>query len=91
MKIKKRLFFFKNPVSTTELGDLCFTSNSRKEWLDVAKHIWAHLDRIAHGERKRARERKRDPEFPGDWLSVSQAVAMFGTLCLRRCLIMLCV
>lgn len=21
-----------------------------KEWLDVAEHIWAHLDRIAHSE-----------------------------------------
>lgn len=47
-----------------------------KELLDIAEHIWAHLDSIAH----------RAYELLGDWVSVSQAVAMFETLglCCRR-------
>lgn len=59
--------------STSELGGFMLYKQYWKEWLDVAKHIWAHLDWIAHG--------------PSNWVSVSQAVAMFGTLC--RCLIVL--
>lgn len=50
-----------------------------KEWLDAAKHIWAHLVWIAH----------REAELMGDSVSVSQTVAMFGALSLSCCLIML--
>lgn len=42
------------------IGGYVLFEQYRKEWLDVAKHIWAHLDWIALSETK----------LLGDWVSV---------------------